>query len=72
MRAMQTLGVPYVSGYDVVANTELQAQADSIAKDLQQNNIKVKSNREIIALIAYLQRMGTDIKANKFTIPSNQ
>ncbi|MBC7617117.1 MAG: cytochrome-c oxidase, cbb3-type subunit I [Pedobacter sp.] len=72
VRAMQTLGVPYVSGYDVVANTELQAQADSIAKDLQQNNIKVKSNREIIALIAYLQRMGTDIKANKFTIPSNQ
>ena len=55
-----------------MANAELQAQADSIAKDLQQNNIKVKSDREIIALIAYLQRMGTDIKANKFIIPSNQ
>ncbi len=72
IRAMQTLGVPYETGYDKYANADLKAQADSIAKDLTQNNIKVKSDREIIALIAYLQRMGTDIKANKFTIPSNQ
>ena len=45
---------------------------DEIAKDLKQNNINVKSDKEIIALIAYLQRMGTDIKANRMTIPSNQ
>jgi cytochrome c oxidase cbb3-type subunit I/II len=25
----------------------------------------VKSNKEIVAIIAYLQRLGTDIKANK-------
>jgi cytochrome c oxidase cbb3-type subunit I/II len=25
---------------------------------------KIKSNKEIIALIAYLQRLGTDIKLN--------
>lgn len=72
VRAMQTLGVPYVSGYDLEANAELKAQADSIVKDLKQNNIKVKNDREIVALIAYLQRLGTDIKANKSTIPSNQ
>ena len=69
---MQTLGVPYESGYDNEANAALKIQAQSIADDLKQNNIKVKSDREIIALIAYLQRLGTDIKANKFTIPSNQ
>lgn len=72
IRAMQTLGVPYEIGFDKIANDELRAQAEAIASDLQQNNIKVKSDREIIAIIAYLQRMGTDIKANKAIIPSNQ
>ena len=72
IRAMQTLGVPYRVDFDKEANTKLTEQAETIAKDLQQNNIKVKSDREIIAIIAYLQRLGTDIKANTTTIPSNQ
>ena len=69
---MQTLGVPYRDNFDLIANAKLKEQADAIAADLKQNNIDVKSDREIIALIAYLQRMGTDIKANKTPIPSNQ
>jgi len=72
IRAMQTLGVPYRENFDQVAKAKLKEQADAIAADLKQNNIEVKSDREIIALIAYLQRLGTDIKANKTTIPSNQ
>ncbi|MFN0289775.1 cytochrome-c oxidase, cbb3-type subunit I [Pedobacter helvus] len=72
IRAMQTLGVPYRENFDAVAQAKLKEQAETIAADLKQNNIDVKSDREIIALIAYLQRMGTDIKANKTTIPSNQ
>ena len=72
IRAMQTLGVPYRDGFASEANDKLKIQADEIAKDLKQNNINVKSDKEIIALIAYLQRMGTDIKANRMTIPSNQ
>lgn len=72
IRAMQTLGVPYRENFDAVAVAKLNAQAETIAEDLKQNNIQVKSDREIIALIAYLQRLGTDIKANKTTIPSNQ
>ncbi|WP_113661462.1 cytochrome-c oxidase, cbb3-type subunit I [Pedobacter nanyangensis] len=72
IRAMQTLGVPYRENFDAVAQAKLKEQAEAIAADLKQNNIEVKSDREIIALIAYLQRMGTDIKANKTTIPSNQ
>ena len=72
IRAMQTLGVPYRDGFASEANDKLKIQAEEIAKDLKQNNINVKSDKEIIALIAYLQRMGTDIKANRITIPSNQ
>ncbi|WP_316779922.1 cytochrome-c oxidase, cbb3-type subunit I [Pedobacter antarcticus] len=62
INAMRTLGVPYALGYENKANAELDEQAKMIAADLKQNNIKVKSDKEIIALIAYLQRLGTDIK----------
>lgn len=63
INAMRSLGVPYEPGYENRANQDLDIQAKAIAADLQQNNIKVKSDKEIIALIAYLQRLGTDIKA---------
>lgn len=63
INAMRTLGVPYETGYELVANAALDKQAKAIAADLKQNNIKVKSDKEIIAIIAYLQRLGTDIKA---------
>lgn len=63
INAMRSLGVPYGEGYEHKANRELDIQAKAIADDLQKNNIKVKSDKEIIALIAYLQRLGTDIKA---------
>lgn len=63
INAMRTLGVPYPDGYEHKANRDLDEQAKAIAADLKQNNVKVKSDREIIALIAYLQRLGTDIKA---------
>ncbi|RZK19258.1 MAG: cytochrome-c oxidase, cbb3-type subunit II, partial [Pedobacter sp.] len=72
IRAMQTLGVPYPKGYDQSANDDLKFQAETISSDLKQNNIKVNSDKEIVAIIAYLQRLGTDIKANKEVIPSNQ
>jgi cytochrome c oxidase cbb3-type subunit I/II len=62
IRAMQTLGVPYPKGYEFHANDILQQQADSIAVELQRNKIPAEPNKEIIALIAYLQRLGTDIK----------
>jgi cytochrome c oxidase cbb3-type subunit I/II len=63
INAMRTLGVPYEEGYEHQANKDLEIQAEGISQDLQKNNVKVKSDREIIALIAYLQRLGTDIKA---------
>jgi len=63
INAMRTLGVPYEPGYEHQANKDLDKQARDIAADLNKNNVKVKSDKEIIAIIAYLQRLGMDIKA---------
>jgi len=60
--AMQGLGVPYPAGYEQRANRDLHAQAQSIAGDLAAAGAPVEPGKEIIALIAYLQRLGTDIK----------
>jgi cytochrome c oxidase cbb3-type subunit I/II len=61
IKAMQTLGVPYASGYAEIANKELMDQAKLIAANLKQDGIEVGPNKEIISVIAYLQRLGTDI-----------
>lgn len=63
IRAMQKLGVPYEDGYDLKATSDMQKQAEAIAKILEKDGIVVEPDREIIALISYLQRLGTDIKA---------
>jgi cytochrome c oxidase cbb3-type subunit I/II len=62
IHAMRKMGVPYPEGYESIANTELQAQAQLIADNLKKDKIEVKGDKEIIALIAYLQRLGKDIK----------
>ncbi len=75
IRAMQTLGVPYPEGYDKVALIDLEKQSASIALDIINNLPKeVQANmrkedevaklqkKEIVAMIAYLQRLGVDIK----------
>ena len=67
IRAMITLGVPYEKGYDKLANADLIKQADGIVKNLANDKIAIKNNKEIVALIAYLQRVGTDIKLSEKT-----
>lgn len=77
IRAMQTLGVPYKEGYDKQALKDLEAQAEVIATDVVNNlpkevlaginkeaEINKLKKKEVIAMIAYLQRLGTDIKAD--------
>ncbi len=60
---MQKLGVPYPEGYSAQAVADAKAQAQQIAETLSASGIKgVNANSEIIAMIAYLQRLGTDIK----------
>jgi len=65
INAMRSLGVPYEEGYENVALNDLQIQAQEIADDLLESGILVDPDREIVALIAYLQRLGTDIKVNQ-------
>lgn len=67
IKALRKIGVSYPEGYEDIANDELVKQADAIALDLQKNGIPAEPQKEIIALIAYLQRLGTDIKVNKQT-----
>ncbi|MDP1763023.1 MAG: cytochrome-c oxidase, cbb3-type subunit I [Sediminibacterium sp.] len=62
IRAMQTMGVPYPEGFDQKANADLMAQANVVRDRLKADKISTPANKEIIALIAYLQRVGTDIK----------
>ena len=62
IKAMQMLGVPYPKGYEKLAEADLQKQAGSIQENLAKSGIKVSKDKEVIALIAYLQRLGKDIK----------
>ena len=66
IRAMRTLGVPYADGFDLQANQALLEQAQGIVNNLKSDSIRISPTKEVIALIAYVQRMGTDItKQNK-------
>ncbi len=65
IEAMQTLGVPYPDGYAAKANDDLVKQAKEIAADLNAGDIEASYDKEIIALIAYLQRLGSDINVDK-------
>lgn len=63
--AMRKLGVPYPKNYEAIANDDLKKQADGIVENLKKDKINIKSDKQIIALIAYLQRLGKDIKAEQ-------
>jgi cytochrome c oxidase cbb3-type subunit I/II len=62
IRAMITLGVPYELGFDRLANAHLVKQEETIAASLKKDGLETLPNKEIIAVIAYLQRLGIDAK----------
>jgi cytochrome c oxidase cbb3-type subunit I/II len=61
LAAMKKLGVPYSTDEITNAVKDLNSQAKAIQANLAAEKIKVSQDKEIIALIAYLQRLGTDI-----------
>ncbi len=67
IHAMRKMGVPYPKGYEAIANDDLKAQAETIVANLKNDKIEIPATREIIALIAYMQRLGTDIKSTGVT-----
>ncbi|MFC0263578.1 cytochrome-c oxidase, cbb3-type subunit I [Fontibacter flavus] len=69
IRTLQKLGVPYPEGYDAQANSDMLVQAEQIVAGLKTAGVEVMPESEIVALIAYLQRLGTDIKKTAATNP---
>lgn len=65
IKALRTVGVPYAEGYEETANEDLMKQATTISENLGMEGIEVAPEAEIVALIAYLQRLGKDVKASK-------
>ena len=63
--AMRTLGVPYPKGYEKIARGDLMKQAKKIQKELEAEKRVVSEKKEIIALIAYLHKLGRDIEVNE-------
>jgi cytochrome c oxidase cbb3-type subunit I/II len=64
---MIKLGVPYEKDYASKANDDLLAQGKLIQASLKKDNIDVSEKDEIVAIIAYLQRLGTDIEIKPTT-----
>jgi len=80
INALRSVGVPYAEGYEDIAIRDALAQAESIVASLRENGfeevdgIPVSSDKQIIAMIAYLQRLGTDITGDRDPfegLPSN-
>lgn len=63
IRTLQKLDTPYPEGYDQQAIDDYFTQAEKIVNELKEQKINHQDiESEIIAVIAYLQRLGTDIK----------
>jgi len=71
INALRTVGVPYAEGYEDIANDDLDKQAQRIVEGLQLEGYETTKETEIVALIAYLQRLGSDIKAEKVANANN-
>ncbi len=64
IKVMQRLGVPYAGADASDPVGQAKAQAAAVQERLNQDGIKTDANSSLIALIAYLQRLGTDVKAS--------
>ena len=71
VKAMRTLGVPYTQDEVDGAQDLLTRQAAEIGETLAKDGISDAADKEIVGLIAYLQRLGTDI-SNKATAGVHQ
>jgi cytochrome c oxidase cbb3-type subunit I/II len=67
MQVLKTMGVPYSDEDIKNARNKIDEQATQIVENLKKEKVKVEKNTEIVALIAYLQRLGTDIKVQEQT-----
>lgn len=62
IQAMRKMGVPYTDEDEASALDSMDKQANRIADNIyKESKIEANPNSQVIALIAYLQRLGTDI-----------
>lgn len=61
IRVMLMLGVPYPEGYDLIAKDDYMQQAQKISGELKESGVDVEPTKEVIAIIAYLHKLGHDI-----------
>lgn len=59
IRVMRLLGVPYPDWTDEEIIASMEAQAQEIVDDLRSNFRSTEARRQIVAMIAYLQKLGT-------------
>lgn len=74
IKALRTAGVPYPEGYEEQAEADLIRQAKDLANQLKSDakvqqilemeGITELENKEIVAMIAYMQRLGRDIQGD--------
>ncbi|GLR17183.1 cytochrome-c oxidase, cbb3-type subunit I [Portibacter lacus] len=69
IRVLQTLNTPYPENYADKAVADLEKQAKEIVAALKSQGIEQENleTKQITALIAYLQRLGTDAKPENIT-----
>ncbi len=69
IKVLTMLGTPYPEGYEDQAVADAKKQASEVAKRLRNDGVEDDKleKRDIVALIAYLQRLGTDIKPKAAT-----
>lgn len=65
IEVMQILGVPYPKGYSEKAEVDLKAQAELISQELKASEINLPADKEMIAMIAYLHKLGRDISVSQ-------
>lgn len=67
INVLRSLKHPYPQGYEDKLDEMVQQQANKIVENLKTQGISQENlhSKEIIALIAYMQRLGTDIKSSK-------
>jgi cytochrome c oxidase cbb3-type subunit I/II len=63
LAALKTLGVPYTAQDITSGNWELETSGRAIANELFAQGIEVAWDSEMVALIAYLQRLGKQVTA---------
>ncbi|MCL2725245.1 MAG: cytochrome-c oxidase, cbb3-type subunit I [Polyangiaceae bacterium] len=65
MNALKTIGVPYTQAEINAAAEDARAQGETIAQDLKTQGVNTAPNTELVAMIAYLQRLGKQPEATK-------